>query len=302
MANQNIQATKISQTVAVIGGDERAIYAARILAKQGKKIVLYALEEHFMGNCAEFDRVDCKAPYLISEAIENSDVLLFPIPFSKDKKTVFTPFSREPLTVSAVEEALSNSKKKLFVAGGGLSDYRLSTHTVFDFLKQEEFLLKNALPSAEGAIGLAILHHRSVLKGCSVAVLGFGRIASLLAKKLSAMGAEVTVFARREEQRKKARGLPVKAEKLSDLSLFCADFSIIFNTIPMPFIDFKTVEKMSENSLYIELASAPYSMDEEIKKHYKGDFLPAPGLPGRYCPEYAGKVIAEILSSAIEKT
>ena len=301
MTNQNFQTAETSQTVAVIGGDERAIYAARILAEKGKKIVLYALEEHFMGNCAEFDKVDCKAPYLISEAMENSDILLFPIPFSRDKKTVFTPFSKEPLTVPAVEEALSNSKKKLFVAGGGLSGYRLSAHTVFDFLEDGEFLVKNALPSAEGAIGLAILHHRSVLQGCPVAVLGFGRIASLLAEKLSALGADVTVFARREEQRKKAKELSVKAEKLSDFSLFSGDFSIFFNTIPAPFIDSGAVKKMSGNSLYIELASAPYGMDEEAKKHYRGDFLPAPGLPGRYCPEYAGRVIAEVLCSVIRK-
>lgn len=66
---------------------------------------------------------------------------------------------------------------------------------------QEPLALRNAVPTAEGCIGL-LLHHRTrTLAGSPVLVLGFGRVGQALAVRLAALGARVTLAARSPAQR-----------------------------------------------------------------------------------------------------
>ena len=64
----------------------------------------------------------------------------------------------------------------------------------------DELAILNAVPTAEGAVQLAMEKLPITISGASCAVLGFGRCGSALARLLSAMGAETTVAARRPSQ------------------------------------------------------------------------------------------------------
>lgn len=66
---------------------------------------------------------------------------------------------------------------------------------------QEPLALRNAVPTAEGCIGLLLRHRTRTLAGSPVLVLGFGRVGQALAVRLAALGARVTLAARSSAQR-----------------------------------------------------------------------------------------------------
>ncbi|MFR5404268.1 MAG: dipicolinate synthase subunit B [Oscillibacter sp.] len=69
--------------------------------------------------------------------------------------------------------------------------------TITDYFASEELSVRNAIPTAEGAIEAAMKHTSVTLHGTPCLVLGFGRIGKVLAHDLSALGAKVSVSARK---------------------------------------------------------------------------------------------------------
>jgi dipicolinate synthase subunit A len=65
--------------------------------------------------------------------------------------------------------------------------------------------VSNALITAEGALLLALSRREETLWGSRVLLTGMGRIAKVLLRQLVALGARVTVAARRPEDRQWAR-------------------------------------------------------------------------------------------------
>ena len=66
-----------------------------------------------------------------------------------------------------------------------------------DYAKEETFALRNAVPTAEGAIQIAMQELPVVLQGLPCLILGAGRVSRALQPRLKALGAEITVAARR---------------------------------------------------------------------------------------------------------
>ena len=77
------------------------------------------------------------------------------------------------------------------------------------YARREEYRIANARLTAEGAI--ALLRPETGLSGAHVLLLGYGRIARLLARELQKAGALVTAAARSAEQRAWAEAEGVEA-------------------------------------------------------------------------------------------
>ena len=67
----------------------------------------------------------------------------------------------------------------------------------YDYYTREEFAVRNAGVTAEGAIAVAVKEYEGSLLGSSCLVVGYGRIGRALAQVLRAMGGSVTASARR---------------------------------------------------------------------------------------------------------
>ena len=122
----------------------------------------------------------------------------------------------------------------------------------------EGFMLRNRIPTAEGALRLALEHGGKTLYGASVLVCGMGRIGRYLASALSSLGAHVTVSVRKREDRIKAEqtGFTViLTEKIADCP---TAFDFIFNTVPYPILSVRVLKKLRGAPILIDLASKPY--------------------------------------------
>ncbi len=153
-----------------------------------------------------------------------------------------------------------------------------------DLLDDPVYLAENASITAHCAVKVALQKLPVTLKGCNVLVVGWGRIGKCLADLLNAMGARVTVAARKEADRAMVLALGYDTLDARCLGYELARFRVIFNTVPVMLISRETAGYCRPDCLKIELASAPGIEGEDV--------VTARGLPGREAPETSGQLIA----------
>ena len=174
--------------------------------------------------------------------------------------------------------------KDVHVFGGFLDREELRGYRCYDLLKDEWYLAQNAAITAHCALQVAAERLPVTLEHCQVLLLGWGRIGKCLAPLLKALGAEVVIAVRRDDQRALIRALGYEAEALPLPHYILPRFRVVFNTVPAPVLSREALEYCRPDCLKLELASRP-GMD--------GDgIVDARGLPGKLAPESSGKLIA----------
>lgn len=115
----------------------------------------------------------------------------------------------------------------------------------------------NAVPTAEGAVAIAINKLSSTLFGSVCVVTGFGRIAKVLTKLLTAFGAKVYVAARKPADLAWAKIYGASAVKIEKLPKILTAADVVFNTVPAVLLDKSALLGIRPGALIIDLASKP---------------------------------------------
>jgi dipicolinate synthase subunit A len=228
----------------------------------------------------------------LEETIAASKYLILPIPPTKDGKTLNAPFSKNDIVLDD-DFAKLLLKKRVFCS---MPQKLIGTSSVwnrvetYDYSSVEEFAIKNASLTAQAALGIAINEYNSGIIGSKCLVCGFGRIGKALSLILKNIGANVTVSARKPEDLAWLEALnlnAVKSENIFD------DFSydIVLNTVPFLIFSKKNLYKVPEDTLIIDLASAPGGTDFEFAKIKGIKAIHALSLPGKVFPKEAGEII-----------
>ena len=160
----------------------------------------------------------------------------------------------------------------------------------------EEYQIANAQLTAEGAV--ALLRPETGLSGAHVLLLGYGRIARLLARELQKAGALVTAAARSGEQRSWAEAESIEALPLDALSGALDRFDVIIGTIPAPVLTEPLLALVRKDALLLELASAPGGIDAAAAHERGLRYIRAPGLPAKYAPERAAVILRDAVYAA----
>jgi dipicolinate synthase subunit A len=175
---------------------------------------------------------------------------------------------------------------------------------VIDFYLSEDLQMKNALPSAEGALMLAMEHTDITISGMRTLICGYGRIGKILCTLLSSLGASVTVAARRDEVLHEVERLGYDSVRLgesgSQLARAADRSDVIFNTIPERIFEDHVIYRMENKPLYIEIASLPGGIDAMRARERGIKLLFAPSLPGKYAPVSAGMYIFETIADILK--
>lgn len=175
---------------------------------------------------------------------------------------------------------------------------------LFDFFESESLQQKNALPTAEGAVSILMREIPRTVSGLPVAVTGYGRVAKALVKLLLAMGATVTVGARKEQDIRAAASLGCRCVPLTDaksLAALAAGQAVIVNTVPYWLFTDEVLAQMTGAPLMIDLASAPGGIDGGAAAARGIRVIWALSLPGKYAPVTAGEIIAETVLDHLRK-
>ena len=145
------------------------------------------------------------------------------------------------------------------------------------------------------------------IDGTHAAIVGYGRIGALLGEKLHALGARVTVYARRREQLASAelhhhdtKRLICRGGKSTPESID-PDLRVIFNTVPQWIFGREVLQQLPQNCVLIDLASVPGGIDTNAAQALGLRTVWATSLPGKCAPESAGRILAETVGSILEE-
>lgn len=172
--------------------------------------------------------------------------------------------------------------------------------TISDYLHREEFAIYNAVPTAEGAIQLAMEELPVTINNSRCLITGYGRIGRILSRMLCSLGAHVTVAARRFSDLAWAASqgcVPVEIANLKDEGYF----DVIFNTIPALIFDRAILSGIDKNTLLIDLASRPGGVDFNAAAELQIKTIWALSLPGRVAPKTAGLIIKNTVLNMIKE-
>ena len=166
-------------------------------------------------------------------------------------------------------------------SGNGEMVSSLIGRDVIDYSKNNEFLQRNAELTSEACLSLLYNELKMSLKGQRILVTGYGRIGKSLCGILESLGADVYVYARREEMQREASGLGYKIVKLDNLP----KLDIVLNTVPQRIISKNLTDSRLKNTVLVELASKPGGYED------KSMVIDGGRLPGRILPISAAEII-----------
>lgn len=270
----------------ILGGDLRYKILFDMLKKDGYQVYSYC------NNCISCENKN------FDTFFEGINVIIAPIPFSKDNKNVFLNDCSE-VKIKELFIRMSENDIKILI-GGVISDdvrelaAKFGIRT-FDFFEHEAVAVLNAIPTAEGAIQTAMEASDKTIFGSKCIVLGYGRCGKLLAKDLKGLGADVFVSFRNERDEAYIKAYGYKGFNLYELKNFVSDIEFIFNTIPAPIVEKGVIKKIKRDCIIIDLAQAPGGVDFNFAREQNIKAFYCPGLPGRVAPVSA----AEVLKNAV---
>lgn len=272
---------------AVLGGDLRSVNLAISIAKGGDFVSAVGFEQyHFPGIVKK---------QALFEAVTQCTAVILPIPVSKDGLHLFAPYSMNKIELNdEFAELLRN--KIVFCGMKNTLPQRecWKSLRIIDYAAEEEFAVRNAVPTAEGAIQLALQERDATLCGANCLIAGYGRIGRVLARLLKAFGTNVTISARKAKDIAEIEGNGWRAVDTAHIGT-SGEYDLIFNTIPAVVFDSHTLERCAREAVYIELASKPFGADFEAAKRLNIPVIEAGGLPGKTAPRTAGEIIRRVI-------
>ncbi len=275
--------------ILIFGGDERQISTAVYFKNKGADVGIFGIDSGIL----ERHRADD----MCAKTYTGYDAAVFPLPFSTDGVRVNCPFSQTDF--NAVDVFRTIDKTSRVFAGMAGTFFKKAAREygikITDYYESEAFQISNAVPTAEGAIWTYMNHSKKTVFDSSFAVCGCGKVGRCLSDRLFKLGGDVTVAARSDKDVSWAESVGLKGVNIENFLKDCAKYDCIFNTVPCNVFDENAARLIGEKSLYIELASKPYGMNEKCASILGNRHIPAPSLPGRTAPESAGIIIAKTI-------
>ncbi|MBQ7960641.1 MAG: dipicolinate synthase subunit DpsA [Clostridia bacterium] len=288
-----------TKKILFIGGDLRQIHAINKLADKGSFVSV-------LGFDGEEKNLFSKKIQILtdfSEAETSYDAIVLPLPYSTDGKNINTPFFKGTISVSEVFENFS-TKNRIFA---GRCDPKIKamaeSHRIMlvDYLCREELAVRNAIPTAEGAIQIAMSETPFTVHSSRCLVIGNGRIGKILSKMLFGIGGKVTVAARKKGDLAYASAMGYDTVSVYSLDDVIDTFDIIFNTAPSLILDFDLLAKVKKNVLIIDLASKPGGVDFDEARRLGIKVIWALSLPGKVAAETAGDIICSTILNILDE-
>lgn len=271
----------MEETLWMVGGDTRSFWAAQHLRNQGLTVMTHGVPK----------LSDAPLPAAFSALV---------LPFPSFQGALVRGSSAIP-----VEELLCRTGKQTGVFGGLFGIWRKAFESrgahVIDLYDTEPLTTANAIPTAEGALALAVERSPITLHNASCLVIGYGRIGKLLARRLQALGASVTVAARKSGDRALAEAFGLQSEVTGRYLHGLGQYDFVFNTVPAATLNEAQLCRLPPECMLIELASPPYGIDAEACKRLGLFYVLASGLPGQYAPKTAGSLYAQSILDLLDR-
>ena len=267
-----------SATLAVAGGDIRQAHLAALLHADGYTVRTFALERHPIEGCAAVS--DPRSCFTDVQAV------ILPLPVQHGNSQLNAPLSNTSYPLIDVLDAIPAGTLTL----AGSVPFWVHARAVqnnlrlIDYLARDELAIRNAVPTCEGALQLAMEQTAFTLQKARCLVIGYGRIGAMLAHKLRALDALVTVSARSPRDFARIQTAGMQTLDTRHLAGKLAGFDLIFNTVPAPVLGDAEVAGLTPRCLVIDLASLPGGVAPDAQLPSGCRLQHALSLPGTVAP------------------
>ena len=281
----------MNKRISVIGGDLRQLTLAKLLNEDGYDVTVSGFGRDSISDNYNTENDVIKAA--------DADIIIFPIPVCGGNDILNAPFSENNILISQIAQ---HTPTGAIILGGKLNDEIRSLFNrqkCIDYSERDEFMIKNAVPTAEGAIELAISETAATISGSNCLVVGYGRIGKVLSHMLRDMHSNVTVSARKYSDLAWISVNGCNAVHNKDLINSINKFDVIFNTVPALVLDEKILQRVNPDSIVIDLASKPGGVDFLKAKDLGVKVIWALSIPGKTAPLSSGKIIKETVSNIL---
>ncbi len=274
--------------IAVLGGDSRELILIKELASLGAKVLLVGYDLIQLSEA--FTKTDLRT------ALCQADALILPMSGVDEDGKIKAVFAKESLVVKSDE--FNFVKHTTPILSGILSAYLRDLKEVFNLniiatAELDEIAILNSIPTAEGAIEIAICEMKITLHGSDALVLGFGRVGKTLARMLKGIGAKVSVAARKTVDLARVTEQGYEVLTYQSISDNIGRMDVIFNTVPSLVLTGSLLERLNPATVIIDLASNPGGVDINSAAQFGVKVIHALGLPGKTAPLTAGKILGK---------
>ena len=273
---------------AVLGGDMRSAVLASLLAAEGYTVFAAGFD-------SRPELIQCAALTDAYTAASMAQAAILPVMPTTDGAMLFAPMSVGSIPI---DERLCKALEHKLVYTGFADRVKRAAEKygsleLRDYGRRESFLLPNARLTAEAAVMMAVETCPLALYDCKCLITGCGRVGKALAQMLGALGADVTVCARKAADLAFVRSTGLTAIDYIQLAVRAGEYDIAFNTADALVIGENVIRRMKKDARIIDLASAPGGTDFAAAERYGIAAETAPGLPGKYSPVTAAKIIRD---------
>ena len=231
------------------------------------------------------------------ESMRADDVLIFPLPMAQ----LSADFEKcVPGTEGDLCERLIRALPGDKLLLGGAPDplyIRLAEEygsVLVDYYDDETVRLRNAIPTAEAALAIAVEKLPYTIHGSTFAITGYGKCARALALRIRSLGGRVTVAARRDTALAEAMLDGCETMPLAEFLTRPPSVRCVYNTIPAKIFPAEFCARLPEDTLFVELAG-------ERALPVCDRVLYAPGLPAKTAPESAGEILSDAILPRIRR-
>lgn len=285
---QNLEGIRI----AVLGGDARELVLLEELVASGARVNVIGLPV----NKGTTGVVPCRDP---GECLLDVKAVILPVPGINEKGLLHCTLAEQPLALTEELMAKIPANVPVFVGIARPLLVQMASRRnlrLIELMKLDEVAILNSIPSAEGAVQMAMEMLPITIHGSSAFVFGFGRTGMTLARLLGAMGARIRVVARKQEHLARITEMNLVPVAFKQVAETLGEADVIFNTIPAQVLTGEVLEKMSPEAVIIDLASAPGGTDFRMAETLGIKAVLAPGLPGKVAPKTAGRILARVIT------
>ncbi|MCP3762039.1 dipicolinate synthase subunit DpsA [Domibacillus sp. A3M-37] len=279
----------------IFGGDARQIEVGRILMERGIHVYMAGFDQ------AENELMGAQVIKNEDLSYESMDLFILPVSGVKKGGDVDAPFSTSPLFMTK-EIAESLSEDCIIISGIATPALKnIVQRDVLYIFDREDAAILNSIPTAEGALMIAMQKTDHTIHGANVMVIGFGRVGTTTARLFHQVGARVTTAVRET-------GIFARAKEMNIYPFYMASLidqieyaDVVINTVPALVLTEDILARMNPASIIIDLASEPGGTDFEAAEKAGIQVIHALSLPGKIAPKTAGEILGHVLIDAVKE-
>ncbi len=250
-------------TVAVVGGDSRMLEHMRLARLAGATV------QHYGSVPGATEAAGQPGASSLVEAVKGARIISCPIPGVGDDDAVYAKYTPERLwmTTEVLQGAAPGALLFTCWSTPRMDAWAKGTPVeIVAYGEDDALSILHAVPTAEGALRVAIENTEDTILGMKVLCLGLGRVGISVAQAFEGLKARVTLAARNPAQLARAWAMNADPLELADLGERIGEFPLIVSSASGRVLGEKLLVRTRTDAVIIDLCSPPGSVDFDAAK------------------------------------